>query len=1130
MKKFYPALLLLAFYGQAYAQTGTISIQIQRPGTNQNFGGTPQVVGDSTVVQVQVASTYQIDTVVASVPGRIVLLTYNPSLNNNTGGWTGTLHLLGLPQDTTLLTIKAVDVMHEAATASGQFIYDHPPTVTVDSPAAYTVARPTIGIRARCHSDSGSCTLTVGLVLGASPSTTLGTYTDSVNTTYDLSSYYGQTQMKLTVQATDRRGQAVSSWKPVFIETSPYLSVVFNAPTQIADFSGSRLLVTPSSGSPAIVNMTNDSVTAIPNAPGVDARLTSQGAVLGTGGAGGNPQLYDWNNGKLDTLGPYNGLVVAGNYGIWSAQNLMLRNFAIQTNQALPNAASNVNNDVTDSGVVVYTKAFNTNIDSVVRYYNGTTTIIGDNSNFTSNFAPLTDGKYVVYEKNTPGSSKGPGVYVYDGNTNYLVSDFSSQIGTVAVPQTYYQVNNGYVAYEKLDNNMKLQSWIRDPAGNNTEVTFFSNSSMLDLLNPRGDLLFFPPPTLVGLTQFNYRDLYQKGAGFLPVCYNQGKSYYQDSTWYIAIGRTLFRLNVVLTPNKSDSFSVNVKPDSLYGFSTNSFASHFEGSGTLMSVVFTRVPAHGTLKVNGVQVTVNGSVARSALQNLVYTPSTGFKGVDTVYWVGSNGYTSSVDTALLRLNVATVPPPAQPTISGLHAAYCSNGGTAVLTMTNFPDTSAGTVVTDSLDNQPLTIGANASCSITLAGLSAGAHAVKVTYTNVSGSSSVSQSFTVVAALTPVVSVSSDATTISGGTASVTVRASNVSGGGSSPQYTFALNRNFVPVLYGPGAADTVIIDTASLSIGVNMIYVRMQTSDSCYTSQTATDSIVITRTAPPATPPQPVIAGLQGTYCSNGGMANFTLTNKPDTGTTVSVTLDGAVLAGGSNGSYSIALSGLSTGGHTVKVTYTNTSGSSNVSQSFTVEAVPTPVVGLSADHSTISGSKASVVVTATNVSGGGSQPLYTFSLNRSFVPKLAGPGTADSVVIDTAELAIGANTVYVQMQSSDSCVTAQTAVDSVVITRMTSNAGGNGGNGNNNGNSSVIVNPNPFHGLLIVSGLQSTDSYTITLLNSDGMEIVKVRVGGVTQTQLISGGVPMTGIYLLRVYDETQGKVVRSARVLAIN
>ncbi|HVS96583.1 MAG TPA: hypothetical protein VHE54_08845, partial [Puia sp.] len=228
--------LSFAFCLQGFAQTGSVSVAIGSPHVNPSPYSVP-VVGDDLNIQVSVTSTYQINSVIASLPGgRSVTLTAG------TGGYTGTISLVGLPQDTTLLTVTAVDVYNNTGSATSLFIYDHPPTMTIDSPAYFTVAMPNLHVHSRCHSDSGACTISVVLNAAGSSLVTLGTYTDSVDASYDLSAYEGSDGAGsnsdfLELSATDRRGVAVSPpWVPFYVETSPYLTPVFSADKNISDF------------------------------------------------------------------------------------------------------------------------------------------------------------------------------------------------------------------------------------------------------------------------------------------------------------------------------------------------------------------------------------------------------------------------------------------------------------------------------------------------------------------------------------------------------------------------------------------------------------------------------------------------------------------------------------------------------------------------------------------------------------------------------------------------------------------------------------------------------------------------------------------------------------------------------
>jgi len=824
-------------------------------------------------VVVTVNASYQLDSVIATVGDRSVPLSWS------TNGWGGNLSLVGLPQDTLTLTVRAVDVYNNSATASGQFIYDSPPTLTIDSPAQYTVATPDLHSRVHCHSDSGACTISVVLQTNVGNNVPLGTYTDSADVRYDLSAYEGlngggTNSMNLIVSAVDRKGIGVNApFVHVYVETSPYLTPVFTANAKIYDLSGTKVFAMQDGvlSLPRITDFTNGSVTNIPFTGYVNyesPHLTSHGAAFlansASDVAGAAQNVFEWHDGSLDSLGrqtSVSSFVPAGDYATYlnAAGTTILRNLATQTDKSIgiPNGQSGTLS-VSSTGVVAYPTTGSKSgeiIWNLFDFATGSSTVLVDDSSGKAIYWPMTDGRHVVYDRQYVDVINGNYAYniIFGGNGNYfdtLATYDAAYPASAPVPMhpTYFILNNGYTAYQAPNSQNLYQVWLRDTTGKKSQVTFGGSGtgSSLEYLNPKGELTYFASGQVTGPNQRTPggRTFYSPAGGSLLVGGNQGQAYYTDSSWYVVIGRTVFRLNASITPNRSDNFTVNVKPDSLYGFTAGTFDAHFEGSGYPTKIVFTKLPVHGTLAANGAAVLANTPVSRASLQSLFYTPVTGFTGVDTVKWFGATDFTTSTDTALLLLNVSNVvPPPAQPVISGLVSTYCSNGGTAVFMMTNFPDTAAGaTVVTDTLDGSPLVIGAGASCAITLSGLSAGVHTVKVTYTNADGSSNLVTTFMVVTASTPAVQLSASYATVPAGVASVLVRANAVSGGGTSPQYTFALNNNFAPVLLGPGATDSVVIDTAALKPGANTVYVRLQTSDSCYTVLNATDSILITRT------------------------------------------------------------------------------------------------------------------------------------------------------------------------------------------------------------------------------------------------------------------------------------------------
>jgi hypothetical protein len=96
-------------------------------------------------------------------------------------------------------------------------------------------------------------------------------------------------------------------------------------------------------------------------------------------------------------------------------------------------------------------------------------------------------------------------------------------------------------------------------------------------------------------------------------------------------------------------------------------------------------------------------------------------------------------------------------------------------------------------------------------------------------------------VTPEVAVASGTGTISSLTEVAMLTASNKKAGGTAPRYTFARDRNFTDLLQAESATASYALTADKLSNGANWIYVRMKTSETCFTTSLATDSIRITK-------------------------------------------------------------------------------------------------------------------------------------------------------------------------------------------------------------------------------------------------------------------------------------------------
>jgi uncharacterized repeat protein (TIGR01451 family) len=188
-----------------------------------------------------------------------------------------------------------------------------------------------------------------------------------------------------------------------------------------------------------------------------------------------------------------------------------------------------------------------------------------------------------------------------------------------------------------------------------------------------------------------------------------------------------------------------------------------------------------------------------------------------------------------------VPPPAQPIVSGMQLNYCGNQGAQQLKILNLPASTSGVTVTVKLDAAALTVASDSTVSFNVASLTGGSHNITVTFSNVTDTKTTTAAFTVTIAAVPDVNVTATITNITNLANPVVVTANNASGGGKSPLYTFSWNSSFTNIIQGESNSNTVTIPAASFALGDNKVYVKMKTSEDCYTAQTNSDSITILR-------------------------------------------------------------------------------------------------------------------------------------------------------------------------------------------------------------------------------------------------------------------------------------------------
>lgn len=477
----------------------------------------------------------------------------------------------------------------------------------------------------------------------------------------------------------------------------------------------------------------------------------------------------------------------------------------------------------------------------------------------------------------------------------------------------------------------------------------------------------------------------------------------------------------------------------------------------------------------------------------------------------STCFTAQANVDSIKI-ILQLPVPNQPVITGINANYCANEGVQKAKIANYPAPGTGSTTTAKIDGNAVTISmADTSFSFNATTLGAGAHVAEVTFTNPSGTKTSTLNFTVAALVTPDVNVSASSTTLVNLIDPVVITAANAAGGGSSPLYTFGKDRNFTNVWQAEGSNNVVNIAPTALQNGDNWIYVRMKTSSTCFTAQTNIDSIKITLQLP--VPNQPVVSGINASYCANQGLQKAKITNYPaaGTGSTITAKVDGNAVTIGADSSFSFNVSILGAGNHTAEVTFTNPSGTKTTTVNFSVTALVTPDVNVTA-----TANANPVVITATNASGGGQTPLYTFARNRTFTDLLQAEGTAATLTVPQDAFRLGENWIYVRMKTSSTCASQQTAIDSVKITRF----GSRGLVDPDYPGQTITSSPNPFHNQLNVFGLSADKSYTLILYSQQGKIVRKVKVVGRTVAMVQVPGLS-AGSYLLSIYDETKKRLI---------
>jgi uncharacterized repeat protein (TIGR01451 family) len=280
----------------------------------------------------------------------------------------------------------------------------------------------------------------------------------------------------------------------------------------------------------------------------------------------------------------------------------------------------------------------------------------------------------------------------------------------------------------------------------------------------------------------------------------------------------------------------------------------------------------------------------------------------------------------------------------------------------------------------------------------------------------------------------------------------------------------------------------------------------------------------PEPPTTPVITGLQPAYCNTTGVTTVKISNLPAAGSgiTVTVKIDANTVGVGADSTFSFNVSTLAAGAHTISVQFSNSGGNRLSSAGFNVTEAVTPDVNVLASITNITNLAIPVIITATNAGGGGTGPLYTFARDRNFTNISQAESVNNTWTFDPSILSIGDNMIYIRMKSNASCVVANTVTDSVLLKRSSVT----GINDPDMPGQVINIYPNPFRDVIMIKGLSAAKTYTVTLYNLEGKQIVSRRVSN-RSTLNITRQHQATGTYWLSIYDEKRKQLLGTVKLL---
>jgi len=646
--------------------SGQIAIDITTPALNQ-------LTDDSLLVTAIVTSDYSLDSVYAIVADRSISLTATSA-----HVFSGKLYQGGLPQDTLLLSVCARDVFDNRDTLTRKFVYDQLPKIIIDTPTFVSVASPLIRLKAHVvDSNTAECTFRLYITSDYVTDSITSFPDNTADADIDLSEWNGKV-VQLSWNAKDSRGQiATRNCPPVYVEASPYLSLVYSGRLGIRDFENNRLLVYSPSvaertyATPWIVDLSDNDTTAIPFSGKLSTgKLAHSGvlfgaldsatiaAAIGSGETTAESYLYAWGGDTLhkvpgsgglqyldlELINIYSHLAVSGNNGIWyesGSENLHKFTFPQMTDTTVSEHSGNWNCDVTEGGDVVYWGGISSSAEyDVVKWHDNTATkITNDNGVGWRNVYVRTDGVNILYQHIEAEGGTNSKLIQFDGTDTVELVTYDDLMS----PGIFYQVNNGYIAYIKNDMAMVPQVTLKNQSGTIYTLTDVgSGFNRLSLLSPYGGVMY------KNSTALNYAD---SAVRLGAVASTLGTVYFYDENWYCTIAGNLYKFDIDTAALMVGDIYKTVLADDILGFLADDFKSTFSRPGHPVVMKINTEPLHGTLKYKSHILHSGDSLFGGQIQLLQYIPNGDFVGIDSFSWKANDGTKYSVNTANVYITV-----------------------------------------------------------------------------------------------------------------------------------------------------------------------------------------------------------------------------------------------------------------------------------------------------------------------------------------------------------------------------------------------------------------------------------------------------------------------------------------------